>query len=120
MAFVYESIQIGQLHFVDPTTRDSYKLNIGDRVTTPFELPNGYLNVLKFVEEVSGVYLGDGGATATINGLSVPAHDFINNTYDGKNLTKVEYYVGGAGGTLVATVDMTYDVNGNVITVSRS
>ena len=55
------------------------------------------------------------------NGLGVPAHDYISNTYDGSsNLTQTDYYIGGSGGTIVATIVMTYDGNGNLLTVDRT
>jgi len=55
------------------------------------------------------------------NGLGIPAHDYISNTYDGSNnLTQTEYYLGGSGGTNVATIVMTYDGNGNLLTVERT
>lgn len=60
------------------------------------------------------------GTVPTTSGLSIPAHDAINNTYTGTNLTKVEYFVGGLAGTKVATLDMTYDINNNVLTVVKS
>jgi len=55
------------------------------------------------------------------NPLSIPVHDYISNTYDANdNLVTVEYYLGGSGGELVATLTMTYDGNGNVLTVTRT
>ena len=55
------------------------------------------------------------------NPLGIPAHDFINNTYDvDGNLTVVEYKLGGSAGTVVATLTMTYDATGNVLTVTRT
>jgi len=53
--------------------------------------------------------------------LGIPAHDYISNTYDGSNnLTQTVYYIGGSGGTIVATIVMTYDGNGNLLTVDRT
>jgi len=55
------------------------------------------------------------------NGLGIPAHDHISNTYDGAgNLLRVEYFIGGAGGSLVGILDMTYDGNGQLLTITRS
>ena len=55
------------------------------------------------------------------NPLSIPVHDYISNTYDvNNNLVTVEYYIGGSSGDLVCTLTMTYDANGNVLTVTRS
>lgn len=55
------------------------------------------------------------------NPLSIPVHDYISNTYDlSNNLTQVVYKLGGASGTIVCTLDMTYDGNGNLLTVTRT
>ena len=61
-----------------------------------------------------------GNPIPVVEGFSIPAHDYIDNTYTGVNLTKVEYYNGGPGGTLVATIDMTYDGNDNLLTATKS
>ena len=57
---------------------------------------------------------------ATTSGLGIPAHDHIANTYTGSNLTQTVFRAGGASGTVVATLTMTYDGNGNLLTVARS
>jgi hypothetical protein len=61
-----------------------------------------------------------GNPIPTVDGLSIPAHDYIVQTYTGVNLTNVVYKNGGAGGTIVATLDMTYDGNDNLLTVTKS
>lgn len=53
-------------------------------------------------------------------GLSIPEHDYVSMTYTGTNVTVVDYKRGGAGGTTVATLTMTYDGNDNLLTVTRS
>ena len=53
-------------------------------------------------------------------GLSIPTYDYILLGYTGSNLTSVAYYVGGAGGTLVASLALTYDGSSNLLTVTRS
>lgn len=53
-------------------------------------------------------------------GLSIPTHDHIANTYTGSNLTEVVFKTGGAAGTVVATLTLTYDGSGNLLTVTRS
>lgn len=53
-------------------------------------------------------------------GLGIPPHDYIGNTYTGSNLTTVVYKRGGASGTTVATLTMTYDGSNNLLTVTRS
>lgn len=56
------------------------------------------------------------------NQLVPEVYDFLDLTYDGvvvDQVNSVEYKTGGAGGTTVATLSMTYDGNGNVKTVTR-
>ena len=55
------------------------------------------------------------------NGMGIPAHDHISNTYDiSNNLTNVVYKLGGAGGVIVATLVLTYDGSGNLETLTRT
>jgi len=64
-------------------------------------------------------------------GSSFKAEDFpglLNFKFDSfevteKNLdgpTEIKYYTGGVGGTLVATITITYDSEGDIETVERS
>ena len=54
------------------------------------------------------------------SGLSVPEHDYIGITNDvNGNPTTVVYRAGGSGGTIVATVNMTYEGNGFLTAVNR-
>jgi len=46
-------------------------------------------------------------------------YDYIALTYTGDNLTKVEYYNGGAGGELVATLILNY-TGDQLDTITRS
>ena len=61
-----------------------------------------------------------GGDAVMRDGLEIPTHDFIQNTYTGSNLTKAEFKRGGSSGKVVATLDMTYDGSNNLLTVARS
>ena len=62
-----------------------------------------------------------GGSDAvTREGLDIPPHDYISNTYSGSNLTETVFKRGGASGKTVATLTMTYDGSGNLLTVTRS
>ena len=61
-----------------------------------------------------------GGDAVMRDGLEIPTHDFIQNTYTGSNLIKVEFKRGGSSGKVVATLDMTYDSSNNLLTVARS
>jgi hypothetical protein len=66
-------------------------------------------------------YLGGGGGDAVArDGLSIPTHDYIANTWTGSNLTQTVFRRGGASGVIVATLTMTYDGSGNLLTVTRS
>ena len=61
-----------------------------------------------------------GGTSLATRGLNLPSHDYIENTYTGNNLTRTVFKRGGASGETVATLDMTYDGNNNLLTVTRS
>ena len=51
-------------------------------------------------------------------GMFIPPHDHVTNIYTGSNLTQVVYRRGGATGKIVATQTLTYDVSGNLETVT--
>jgi hypothetical protein len=54
------------------------------------------------------------------SGLSVPEHDYIGITNDANgNPTTVVYRAGGASGQIVSTVNMGYDGNGFLTSVTR-
>ena len=61
-----------------------------------------------------------GNPIPTIQGLEIPAHDFIALTYTGANLTGVVYKDGGSGGTTVATLTLAYDGSSNLTSVTKS
>lgn len=61
-----------------------------------------------------------GGDAVMRQGLEIPVHDYIANTYTGSNLTQTVFKRGGASGVVVATLTMTYDGSGNLLTVTRS
>jgi hypothetical protein len=56
----------------------------------------------------------------TIEGLSIPEHDYISLSYTGENLTGVVYKSGGSSGETVATLTLTYDGNSNLTSVTKS
>jgi hypothetical protein len=65
--------------------------------------------------DIGAVSVGDveikndnGNPIPTIQGLEIPAHDYIGLTYTGDNLTGVVYKDGGSGGTTVATLTLAY------------
>ena len=65
------------------------------------------------------IFYGGGDATPR-EGLEIPTHDYIVNTWTGSNLTQTVFKRGGASGKTVATLTMTYDGSGNLLTVTRS
>jgi hypothetical protein len=77
--------------------------------------------------DIGAVSVGDveikndsGNPIPTVEGLSIPEHDYIDLTYTGTNLTGVVYKEGGAGGTTVATLTLAYDGNDNLTSVTKS
>jgi hypothetical protein len=65
------------------------------------------------------VFLGGGDAVAR-DGLEIPTHDYIANTYTGSDLTQTVFRRGGASGKIVATLTLTYDGSSNLLTVTKS
>jgi hypothetical protein len=65
------------------------------------------------------VFLGGGDAVAR-DGLEIPTHDYIANTYTGSDLTQTVFRRGGASGKIVATLTLTYDGSNNLLTVTKS
>ena len=61
-----------------------------------------------------------GNPIPTIEGLSIPKHDYIALSYTGSNLTGVVYKNGGSGGTTVATLTLAYDGSSNLPSVAKS
>jgi hypothetical protein len=59
---------------------------------------------------------GEGGGGSG----SIPTHDYISLGYTGTNLTSVVYKLGGASGTVVATLTLAYNGSNNLISVTRS
>jgi len=55
------------------------------------------------------------------NLMGIPAHDYIENTYDANNnIIATTYKIGGSSGDVVAIVGITYDANNNPLTVERT
>ena len=65
------------------------------------------------------IFLGGGDAVSR-EGLEIPTHDYIANTYSGTNLTQTVFRRGGASGKIVATLTLTYDGSSNLLTVTKS
>lgn len=69
---------------------------------------------------MANIATGRYSARQVETGLSVPEHDYIGITNDvNGNPTTVVYRVGGASGQIVSTVNMTYDGNGYLTSVTR-
>jgi hypothetical protein len=64
--------------------------------------------------------VGRYSANQVVSGLSIPEHDYISMTHAGGNLTGVVYKNGGSGGQTVATLTLTYDGSGNLLTVTKA
>ena len=62
----------------------------------------------------------DGALKVDIAGLQIPPYDYIDLSYTGINLTGVVYKEGGASGTTVATLTLSYDGSNNLISVTKS
>lgn len=60
-----------------------------------------------------------GNPIPTIEGLSIPEHDYISLGYTGSDLTTVVYKTGGSSGTTVATLTLAYTA-GNLVSVTKS
>jgi hypothetical protein len=56
---------------------------------------------------------------AVIEGLSLPQYDHASITYTGDNATQAVYRQGGSGGTIVATVSMTYNEAGKLTSITK-
>ena len=55
-----------------------------------------------------------------INTLIPGAYDYVSLSYTGQNLTGAVFKQGGSGGTTIATLAITYNVNDDIETVTRT
>ena len=80
------------------------------------------LTDLNEVEVTSEVEVkNDGGDPLPVShGLKIPEHDYVGMSYTGSNMTQAIYKLGGPNGTTVATVNMGYNGNGNLTSVTVS
>jgi hypothetical protein len=60
-----------------------------------------------------------GNPLPVVQGLSVPAHDFISLAYSGTTLTGVTYKNGGSGGDTIATLALAYS-GATLLSVEKS
>jgi hypothetical protein len=52
--------------------------------------------------------------------LGIGAYDYTSMSYTGSNLTRIVYRLGGSGGTVVATLTLTYDGSNNLTSVTKT
>lgn len=71
----------------------------------------------RFIDVGNGAYAE---SVTSLNGMLIPAHDYISMSYTSGNLTGVVYKKGGSGGTTVATLTLAYDGSNNLTSVTRS
>jgi hypothetical protein len=62
----------------------------------------------------------DGEPLPFVTGLEIPSHDHIALGYNNGDLTSVTYKVGGASGTTVGVLTLTYHSSGALATVTKS
>jgi len=60
------------------------------------------------------------GRLDIITGIIPEAYDYVSLSYTGSNLTGAVYKTGGAGGSTVATLALTYDGSDNLETITRT
>ena len=56
----------------------------------------------------------------TVTGFEIPKYDYISLSYTGGNVTGVVYKTGGAGGTTVSTLTLTYNGTNDLTSVTKS
>jgi hypothetical protein len=81
------------------------------------------MSTVRYVNDLGNGHSGFidvGNGLQVLEGLSIPPHDFISLSYTGSNLTGVIYKTGGASGSTVATLALTYDGNNNLTSVHKS
>lgn len=57
--------------------------------------------------------------SSVLPGFDIPPYDYISCSYTGSDMTGVVYKSGGASGTVVATLTLTYN-SGNLTSVTKS
>lgn len=81
---------------------------------------NKVFNVVQVADPAGNIIDPSGGGGVVLDGLSIPAHDYIGLSYTGSNLTGVTYKTGGSGGTTVATLVLAYDGSNNLTSITKS
>lgn len=66
------------------------------------------------------ISLGQYSVDRQIDGIGIPPYDYVSLTnYSGTNPQTITYKVGGASGTTVATLTLTYDGSGNLTSITK-
>lgn len=94
---------------IDPTGTTTQPISV---VTLP--LPT---NAAK---ETGGNLASINAGIETLNSLVPSVYDYIALSYMSGNLTQVQYFEGGSGGTLISTLTLMYDVSSNLVSVAQS
>uniref|UniRef100_A0A6M3JWZ6 Uncharacterized protein n=1 Tax=viral metagenome TaxID=1070528 RepID=A0A6M3JWZ6_9ZZZZ len=55
-----------------------------------------------------------------LNSLVPSGYDYVGLTTTGGNLTKVEFKTGGSAGTIISTLTLSYDVDNNLASVTKT
>lgn len=77
---------------------------------------------LDYPQVIKSVYNSDNSSlnvTSLGGALITVPYDYLAMTYSGSNLTIVQYYSGGAGGTLVGTLTLAYS-GSNITSITKS
>lgn len=96
---------------------DEFIVRTAPNTPLPVDIGNATLSVTADGVEIKN---DAGNPIPTIEGLSIPKHDYISLGYTGSNLTSVVYKTGGSGGTTVATLTLAYDGSSNLTSVTKS
>ena len=109
-------------HPVYASTDEPLPVNIGSATLSVtadgVEIKNDSGNPIPIADAGGSITVD--GTVNTLAGLEVPAHDYIDLSYTGANLTGVVYKDGGSGGSTVATLTLAYDGSNNLISVTKS
>lgn len=65
---------------------------------------------------------GNGGLSRiSFNGLGIGKYDYVSlSSYSGSNPQTIVFKTGGASGITIATLTLTYDGSGNLLTVTKT
>jgi len=96
---------------------DGFEHQVSPASPLPVDIATATLSVTADGVEIKN---DSGNPIPTLTGLEIPAHDYIDLSYTGSNLTGVVYKDGGSGGTTVATLTLAYDGSNNLISVTKS